>query len=247
MQAPGPTRPADALLVCVAAAGTLLVAWVALSLTLSLLAALPGAAGAVAARGAATLAPAAVRRLAAALLGASLGATLSAGTAVATMTAAPAAASAAVSSIGWSRDRRPGRRCPVRGAGPSRRRGWCSRQHRGGHVRRHRTRHRRHGRHVRRHRRRPVRRHRRHGPGRRLDALSAGSHAGARPRCPPPAQPGARGRHPRRRGRGGPPRRHAVEHRRAVPGTRQPPRTRSRGSGRGGTRPTGTPSATTPT
>ena len=97
VQAPGPTRPADALLLCVAAAGTLLVAWLALSLTLSLLAALPGAAGALAARGAATLAPAAVRRLAAALLGASLGATLSAGTAVATLTAAPATASAAVS------------------------------------------------------------------------------------------------------------------------------------------------------
>ena len=95
VQAPGPTRPADALLGCVAAAGTLLVAWVTLSLTLSLLAALPGTAGAVAARGAATLAPATVRRLAAALLGASLGATLSAGTAVPTM-AAPTTASAAV-------------------------------------------------------------------------------------------------------------------------------------------------------
>ena len=95
VQAPGPTRPADALLLCVAAAGTLLFAWVALSLTLSLLAALPGAAGAVAARAAATLAPAVVRRLAAALLGASLGATLSAGTAVATVTAVPAAASRA--------------------------------------------------------------------------------------------------------------------------------------------------------
>jgi nucleoid-associated protein YgaU len=96
VQAPGPTRPADALLLCVAATGTLLVAWLALSLALSLLAALPGAAGAVAARGAATLAPATVRRLAAALLGASLGATLSAGTAMATMAAAPATASAAV-------------------------------------------------------------------------------------------------------------------------------------------------------
>jgi nucleoid-associated protein YgaU len=96
VQAPGPTRPADALLLCVAAIGTLLVAWLVLSLTLSLLAALPGAAGAVAARGAATLAPATVRRLAAALLGASLGATLSAGTAMATMAGAPATASAAV-------------------------------------------------------------------------------------------------------------------------------------------------------
>ena len=84
VQAPGPTRPADALLLCVAAAGTLLVAWLALSLTLSLLAALPGAAGAVAARGAATLAPAAVRRLAAALLGRQPGRDPSAGTAMAT-------------------------------------------------------------------------------------------------------------------------------------------------------------------
>ena len=93
LQAPGPARPADALLLCVTAAGTLLVAWVALSLALSLLAALPGAAGALAARGAATLAPATVRRVAAALLGASLGATLSAGTAVATVTVTPTTAS----------------------------------------------------------------------------------------------------------------------------------------------------------
>ena len=92
LQAPGPARPADALLLCVTAAGTLLVAWVALSLALSLLAALPGSAGALAARGAATLAPATVRRVAAALLGASLGATLSAGTAVATVTVAPTTA-----------------------------------------------------------------------------------------------------------------------------------------------------------
>jgi resuscitation-promoting factor RpfA len=94
LQAPGPGRPADALLLCVAAAGTLLVAWVALSLALSLLAALPGVGGALAARGATRLAPATVRRLAAALLGASLGATLSAGTAVATVTVSPATASA---------------------------------------------------------------------------------------------------------------------------------------------------------
>ena len=92
LQAPGPARPADALLLCVTAAGTLLVAWVVLSLALSLLAALPGAGGALAARGAATLAPATVRRLAGALLGASLGATLSAGSAGATVTVAPATA-----------------------------------------------------------------------------------------------------------------------------------------------------------
>src|SRR3954462_2690902 len=81
VQAPGPTRPADALLLCVSAAGILLVAWVTLSLALSLLAGMPGAAGALSSRGAAVLAPAAVRRLAAALLGASLGATVPAGTA----------------------------------------------------------------------------------------------------------------------------------------------------------------------
>jgi nucleoid-associated protein YgaU len=93
VQAPGPARPADALLLCVTAAGTLLVAWVALSLVLSMLATLPGVGGALAARGAAALAPATVRRLAATLLGASLGATLSAGSAMATVAVAPAAVS----------------------------------------------------------------------------------------------------------------------------------------------------------
>src|SRR4051794_14286549 len=101
VQAPGPTRPADALLLCVTAAGTLLVAWVALSLALSLLAGLPGAAGALFSRGAAVLAPAAVRSLAAALLGASLGATLPAGTAMAAVAAAPVTAtSTATTSAG---------------------------------------------------------------------------------------------------------------------------------------------------
>ena len=45
VQRPGRPAPADALLLCVAAAGALLFLWLVLWLALSLLAALPGAAG----------------------------------------------------------------------------------------------------------------------------------------------------------------------------------------------------------
>ena len=155
-------------------------------------------------------APAVVRRLAAALLGASLGATLSAGAAVATGDGRARCGEPSRSRL--PRPAGPVRRRPVRGVAPHAR--WCSRRYRDGHVRRPGTGG--HGRRVRRHRRRPVPR-RRHGPGRRLDALSAGSHAGALHPDALHLLSRAPRSHPRRRGRGGPPRRHAVEHRRALP------------------------------
>ena len=83
IQAPGPAEPADGLLLCVAAAGALLLLWLVLGLALSLLSAAPGATGALAGRSAARLAPATVRTLATVLLTAGLGATLTAGTATA--------------------------------------------------------------------------------------------------------------------------------------------------------------------
>ncbi len=100
--APGPARPADGLLLCAAAVSALLTLWLLLGLVLSVLSALPGAAGRVARRGAGHVAPPAVRRLAVLALGAGLAVPLVAGT-----------ASAGAASTGTTRDETSGR--PVAG------------------------------------------------------------------------------------------------------------------------------------
>jgi hypothetical protein len=79
--AAGPARPADGLLLCAAALSALLTLWLVLALVLSMLSALPGAAGRVARRGAGHVAPPVVRRLAVLALGAGLAVPLVAATA----------------------------------------------------------------------------------------------------------------------------------------------------------------------
>lgn len=71
-RASGPDAPADLLVVCAAAAGIVLVAWLATGLVLAALAAVPGAVGRCAGAAADRFAPAVVRRLAAAVVGTAL-------------------------------------------------------------------------------------------------------------------------------------------------------------------------------
>ena len=96
--APGPARPADGLLLCAAALSALLTLWLVLGLVLSVLSALPGAAGRIARRGAGHVAPPVVRRLAVLALGAGLAVPLVAAT-----------ASAGAASTGTARDETSGR------------------------------------------------------------------------------------------------------------------------------------------
>ena len=96
--APGPARPADGLLLCAAGLSALLTLWLVLGLVLSVLSALPGAAGRVARRGAGHVAPPVVRRLAVLALGAGLAVPLVAAT-----------ASAGAASTGTARDETSGR------------------------------------------------------------------------------------------------------------------------------------------
>ena len=101
--APGPARPADGLLLCAAAVSALLTLWLVLGLVLSVLSALPGAAGRLARRGAGHVAPPVVRRLAVLALGAGLAVPLAAGTATA------GTASTGTASTGTTRDGTSGR------------------------------------------------------------------------------------------------------------------------------------------
>lgn len=71
-RASGPDAPADLLVVGAAAAGVVLVAWLATGLVLAALAAVPGAVGRCAGAAADRVAPAVVRRLAAAVVGTAL-------------------------------------------------------------------------------------------------------------------------------------------------------------------------------
>ncbi len=96
--APGPARPADGLLLCAAALSALLTLWLVLGLVLSVLSALPGAAGRVARHGAGHVAPPVVRRLTVLALGAGLAVPLVGAT-------APAGAA----STGTARDATSGR------------------------------------------------------------------------------------------------------------------------------------------
>jgi nucleoid-associated protein YgaU len=107
--APGPSGPADGILVITGLGGTILALWLGLGMALSALSALPGALGQLCRRLAARVAPVAVRKVAAFLLGTTLTAALIPGTAVAGIT--PGAGSAAV--VTSQQSRNPGSGVPV--------------------------------------------------------------------------------------------------------------------------------------
>src|SRR6478672_7210612 len=87
---PGPADPPDGLLLVLGLTGAAMAAWFGLGMALTSLAALPGAAGALAGRLGDRLAPAAARRLVAVLMGTTLTAALLPGTsAVAASSAHP--------------------------------------------------------------------------------------------------------------------------------------------------------------
>src|SRR6478609_8822953 len=86
---PGPAEPPDGLLLVLGLTGAAMAAWFGLGMALTSLAALPGAAGALAGRLGDRLAPAAARRLVAVLMGTTLTAALLPGTSAAASSAHP--------------------------------------------------------------------------------------------------------------------------------------------------------------
>ena len=83
ISAPGPADPADGILLVVAAVGALLSVWLGLGVSVSALAAMPGALGQTSTMLAARIAPAAARTVVALILGTTLTAALVPGTALA--------------------------------------------------------------------------------------------------------------------------------------------------------------------